>query len=92
MLGFYRANFRHGGYIPVSATDGAMSNISKAKGNVVLFLGTTAAMCVATIFSWATTGVSSPGTLLAASLVAVFTGLTLASRHRVQRLEARQLA
>lgn len=64
----------------------------KAKQNVGLFLGTMAGMAVATIFSWATTGVSSPGTILAASLTGLFVGLTIASQKRVQKLEVQALA
>ena len=60
--------------------------LNKAKGNVRLFLGTTTAMIVTTGFMGFATGMSY-GTMLAAALVGVFCGLTLASRRRVDSLE-----
>src|SRR5437870_5573945 len=65
--------------------------LKKANGNIGVFLGSTVAMSLTTIFMWTTTGLSA-GTYLAASLSGLFVGLLLASRQRVKTLESRRSA
>ena len=67
------------------------NRLKNGKTNINIFDGAMVGMSVTTIFMAFATGVSSPGTLLAASLTGLFVGLTLASRKRVSILERKTL-
>lgn len=56
--------------------------LKKAKANVSIFLGLTAAMITTTVFMAFATSVYSPGTGFAAGLAGLFCGMLLVFRRR----------